>query len=204
MAKVNAPLFSFNAAGKIANALVYFGWKGIDCVRSYVVPSNPKTDAQNIQRGYMIAVVALIHAVQGVPVDPFDEEDTVAYALLGSLQPTPRTWFNTIVRQWLKQKVAGKIPGIYRNMSATGGSTKLTVIGRVEVESSAMESGKLHYGTSKTSLINSIACTKAHLGTGKEITGLTAGVKYFVQFRPLLPDTMIGSNSGIYHGVPTA
>jgi len=41
MAKVNAPLFSFNASGKLANSLVYFAWKGLDVVRSYIVPANP-------------------------------------------------------------------------------------------------------------------------------------------------------------------
>jgi len=204
VAKLKAPLLSLGASGAIGKSLVFFGWKGLDVVREYVVPANPKTDAQNTQRGYLIACVALIHTCQAVPSDPFDADDASAYALLGSLEPTPRTWFNTICRQWLKQKVAAKIPTIFRNMGAVGGSTKLTVTGRVEPESSAVESGKLHYGTSKSALINSIDCTKSHLATGKEITGLTAGVKYFVQFRPLLPDTFIGSNSGIYYGVPTA
>jgi len=204
MAKLKAPLLSLGASGAIGKSLVFFPWKGLDVVREYVIPANPKTDLQNTQRGYLIAVVALIHAVQGVPADPFDALDASAYALLGSLQPTPRTWFNEICRQWLLQKVAGKIPGIYRNMSAVGGATKLTVTGRVEVESSAIVSGKLWYGTSKSALINSLACTKNDLGTGKDIPGLTAGLKYYVQFRPLLPDTFIGSNSGIYYGVPTA
>ena len=155
MSKLRAPLFSFRASGQINKSLVYFGWKGLNLVRSYVVPANPKTTAQQLQRGYMIAAVALIHACQGTPADPLDEEDTMAYALLGSKEPTPRTWFNTIVRQWLLQKVATKIPAIYRNMSAVGGATKLTVTGRIEPESSGITSGKLHYGTSKTALVNS-------------------------------------------------
>ncbi|MBA7581612.1 hypothetical protein ES708_23518 [subsurface metagenome] len=204
MAKLKAPLMSLGASGALGKAIVFFNWKGLDVVREYVVPANPKTDPQNLQRGYMIACVTLIHAVQSVPVDPFDAGDVMAYSLLGSLEATPRTWFNTIVRQWLKQKVAGKIPAIYRNMSAVGGSEKLTVTGRVEAESSALESGKLYYGTSKSALVNSIDCTKDHLGTGKDIPNLTAGVKYYVQFRALLPDTMIGSNSGILYGTPTA
>ena len=204
MAKLKAPLLSLGASGAIGKSLVFFPWKGLDVVREYVVPANPKSTAQQVQRAYLTACVALIHLCQGVPVDPFDADDATAYALLGSLEATPRTWFNTICRQWLKQKVAGKIPGIFRNMSATAGAEKLTIVGRVEPESSAMESGRLHYGVSKTALIHSIACTKANLGTGKEITGLVAGTKYYVQWKTLLPDTMIGTNSGIYHGTPTA
>lgn len=204
MAKLKGPLMSLGASGAIGKVMVFFGWKGLDCVREYVVPSNPDTTLQQTQRGYLKAVVAAIHANQAVAVDPLDETDTAAYALLGSLQPTPRTWFNTIVRQWLNQKVATKIPMIYCNMGAVGGATKLTVTGSPQVESSALTSGKLHYGTSKTALVNSIACTKAELIAGKDIPGLVAGTKYFVQFRPLLPNGFVGSNSGIYFGIPTA
>lgn len=204
MAKLKGPLFSLGAQGAIGKALVYFGWKGIDAVREYVIPANPKTAAQNTQRGYLAACVAMIHEAQAAAADPFDEDDASAYALLGSLEPSPRTWFNTIVRQWLNQKVASKIPAVFRNMSAVGGATKLTVTGKQIAESSSMTSGKLHYGTSKSALINTLACTIAELTAGKDITTLVAGTKYYVQFRPLLPTTMIGSNSGIYYGVPTA
>jgi len=50
MAKVKMPLMSASASGKIANSLVYFTWKGLDVVRSYVVPSNPNTTSQQTQR----------------------------------------------------------------------------------------------------------------------------------------------------------
>ncbi|GAH49175.1 unnamed protein product, partial [marine sediment metagenome] len=33
MAKVRAPLMSFDARGKLANSLVYLGWKGLKTVR---------------------------------------------------------------------------------------------------------------------------------------------------------------------------
>lgn len=204
MAKLKGPLMSLGASGAIGKTLVFFPWKGLDVVREYVIPANPKTDAQNTQRGYLIACVAAIHAAQAAAANPLDSEDTAAYALLGSLEPTPRTWFNTICRLWLKQKVATKIPSIFRNMGAVGGSLKLTVTGQQVPESSVMASGKLHYGTSKSALINSVACTIPELSAGKEITGLTKGIKYYVQFRPLLPATFVGSNSGIYFGVPTA
>lgn len=204
MAKLKAPLLSMGASGAIGKTMVFFNWKGIDAVREYVIPSNPKTTAQNTQRGYLIAAVDAIHAAQAAAANPLDDNDISAYALLGSLQPTPSTWFNAICRQWLKQKVAGKIPSIFRNMAAVGGSELLTVTGNQAPESGVMNDGKLHYGTSKSALINSVDCTIPELSAGKEITGLTKGVKYFVQFRPLIPVDFIGSNSGIYYGVPTA
>jgi hypothetical protein len=46
MAKVTGPLFSLTASGKLANAMVHFSWKGINCVRSWVVPLNKKSEDQ--------------------------------------------------------------------------------------------------------------------------------------------------------------
>lgn len=46
MAKVTGPLFSLTASGKLANAMVHFSWKGINCVRSWVMPKNAKTEDQ--------------------------------------------------------------------------------------------------------------------------------------------------------------
>src|SRR3989304_5419175 len=43
MAKLKAPLLSFGASGKLADTLVYFPWKGLAVVRSYVIPANPNT-----------------------------------------------------------------------------------------------------------------------------------------------------------------
>ncbi|WP_322799220.1 hypothetical protein [Thermoflexus sp.] len=46
MAKSNAPLFGIDASGAIGDTLVYSKWKGIKYARRYVVPSNPRTEAQ--------------------------------------------------------------------------------------------------------------------------------------------------------------
>jgi len=53
MAKVTGPLFSLSASGKIADAMVFFGWKGINVVRSWVIPANPQTALQGDQRIYV-------------------------------------------------------------------------------------------------------------------------------------------------------
>lgn len=204
MAKLKAPLLSLGAAGAIGKSLVFFNWKGLDVVREYVIPSNPKSTAQGIQRAYMIACVAMIHYAQGLAANPLVEADTMAYSLLGSLQPTPRTWFNTVVRQWLKQRVAGLHPSIYHGGSAVGGSTKLTVTSQVSSPEISISDGFLYYGTSKSALTSYLACTFVELNAGKEITSLVAGTKYFVQFRPSLPVEQVGANSGIFYGTPTA
>lgn len=50
MAKVTAPLLSFNAGGAIAKTQVYAKWKGIPYARRYVVPANPQSTAQQLTR----------------------------------------------------------------------------------------------------------------------------------------------------------
>lgn len=50
MAKLTGPLLSFGATGKIADAMVMGSWRGIKYARSYVVPANPRTTAQQANR----------------------------------------------------------------------------------------------------------------------------------------------------------
>ena len=50
MAKVTGPLYSMSASGKLADAMVYFGWKGVNVVRGWVKPANPQSSAQGNQR----------------------------------------------------------------------------------------------------------------------------------------------------------
>lgn len=50
MSKVTAPLLSFDAAGQIADTLVYASWKGRPYARKYVVPSNPNSAGQQLTR----------------------------------------------------------------------------------------------------------------------------------------------------------
>ena len=46
MAKVTGPLQSFSASGKLAECLVFMGWKGINSVRQWLKPANPQNAAQ--------------------------------------------------------------------------------------------------------------------------------------------------------------
>ncbi len=49
-AKVTGPLFSVSASGKVADTLVFFGWKGVNVVRQWLKPANPQVAAQGDQR----------------------------------------------------------------------------------------------------------------------------------------------------------
>lgn len=53
MAKVNGPLMSMSASGKIGDAIVFSVWKGVAYVRQFVIPANPKKTLQGDTRKIM-------------------------------------------------------------------------------------------------------------------------------------------------------
>jgi len=200
MAKVNAPLFSFNASGKLANSLVYFGWKGLDVVRSYVIPSNPKSTAQTTQRRYMIAAVAAIHTAQALAADMFKALDAAAYALFGSTYASPRTWFNQAVKNYLDVSRAGDTPGLFYD-AVIDPSTPGEIAIDIDSEEAGLGTAKLFYGTSKTALINSVAATGTPPNYLGKIDPSVLGTKYFMQMRIDDGQAGEGVRSGIYYSV---
>ena len=55
MAKVTMPLMSAEASGKLADAIVFFTWKGYNVVRSWTIPTNPRDVDQKIVRQKLAA-----------------------------------------------------------------------------------------------------------------------------------------------------
>ncbi|GAH63893.1 unnamed protein product, partial [marine sediment metagenome] len=157
MAKLKAPLMSLGAAGQLGKALVFFGWKGLDVVREYVVPANPKTSLQTTQRGYITTGVAMIHTAQADEDEPLDEADQIAYSALASISGKVMTWFNMAVKLWLDVKVAGKDPVIYSHFYPIDLDVTAFHIGLYvnEETPSSVAAGKFYFGTSKTNLIHS-------------------------------------------------
>ncbi len=203
MAKLKAPLMSLGASGALGKALVFFPWKGLDAVREYVVPANPKSTAQNTQRGYLIAAVAAIHAAQTDVTNPLVEVDKSAYALYGSTFPTPRTWFNQITQRWLLAEVNGEVAAVYSNGEFVDPATEEITITLFNHQT-ADQAGFMVGGTSKTALLIAVAAdgvVGVHTGV---FTGLTKGVKYFFQFWPTkVADDKYVARSGIYYHVST-
>ncbi|MBA7659316.1 hypothetical protein ES703_67293 [subsurface metagenome] len=207
MAKLKAPLMSLGASGAIGKALVFFNWKGLDVVREYVIPANPKTEAQTTQRSYVTSATAAIHAAMALAAYPLTEADTMAYALLGSTFPTPRTWWNQAIKNWLDSYRAGNEGAIFRAGQAVEGSTTLDVtVFATKIDGSAITAGRFFWGTSKTALIHSQAAgidAEAH-SANLLIEGLTNGTKYFWQFKVDDGETCEGAVSGIYYATPVA
>ena len=210
MAKLKAPLLSLGAAGQLGKTLVFFGWKGLNVAREYVVPSNPKTASQTTQRGYVTAAVAAIHTAQALAANPLDADDQVAYSALAAAKGKVITWFNQVVKLWVDCKILSDVPIVYSNGHTlnTAPATFGFEIYLNEETGSQLAAGKFYFGTTKTNLIHSKAATinagvNAYLQNEDCSAFMTAGNKYYCQFRPDAADPCEGADSGIYYFTAT-
>ncbi len=209
MAKLKGPLMSLGASGKLANTLVFFPWKGLNVVREYIVPSNPKTALQIIQRGHLTAAVAGIHTAQADVTNPLTEVDQVAYSALAAAKGKIMTWFNMACKLWVDVEVLTRVPCVYSDFTVT-----TATVGALDIElylneetPSTLLAGTFYFGSSKTNLIHTAAATvtagdKVALVAEDASAFLTVGVKAFIQFRPDAADPCESADSGIYHFVP--
>ena len=172
MATVIAPLFSFSASGKLAKTLVYFPYKSLKVVRSYVVPANPNTTGQQAQRSNFTDGVDEWHAAG------YNAVDLTAWNVLAATLGGALSGFNAFMRWFINTEVAGfvwqrlaeivisavGVAGFTVTLSATSGGTAPV----------------LHWGSSDTFMPNTITMSDL---TGDswdaDLTGLASGVKYF-------------------------
>lgn len=205
MAKLKAPLLSFDARGKLADTIVFSSWKGIAVARQYVVPANPQTTLQLAQRALMTVVVAKIHAVMVQALVPLTQLDKDAYNLRGTLSGLPMTWFNVICRDYFNQNALSKKGAIFTSGITTPGVDVLNVeVDFLEIDgANSITVGTFYYGTSKSNLIQTHAATVAAKHLSAELDNCVTGVKYYWKFVSTAHDDYDGVESGIYSGVPT-
>ncbi len=207
MAKVTSPLFSFQARGALAKSIVFFPWKGINVVRQWVIPANPRSDAQMAVRNSLKDCVDAIHAAMLHATDPFATDDKDAYAKLAATFATPRTWWNAITKIWLDQFKGAKTSSVYRAGTVVPADGTLTVdLHSDELADSSITEGNFKYGTSPTLMLYTQAAVISNTppAAGATIADLINGTRYYIQFQPTLPVDYIGAESGIYSGVPAA
>jgi hypothetical protein len=201
MAKLTAPLLSFDASGQLAKTLVFFPWKGLKVARQYVVPTNPDTPAQQDQRGYLTDIVAKIHTAQQ-EADPLDAVDVAAYAAWAAIQPTPRTWFNQACANYMAQYAAGKQGAIFLAGATTPGVDEIAItVDFLDGAANFITAGNFHYGTSKSNLMYTEAAVVAAKNASATLSGLVTGLRYYIQFRATLHADYIGVQSGIYSDI---
>jgi hypothetical protein len=209
MAKLKAPLLSMEARGQLGKTMVFFPWKGINAVREYVTPSNPKTTLQTTQRGYVSDAADTIHVVQAQSSNPLDADDQSALSLLARVLGKTMTWWNTAVKMWVDVAVAGKESIVYSDGTTTDPAhdgSQMTIYIK-ESTGSTLAAGKFYLGTTPSNLNQSkagvVSAGVSVTNSGAKFTTLTAGVKYYWQFRPDSGDGCEGANSGIYYFVAT-
>lgn len=172
MAKVKAPLFGLEARGKLADTLVYFPWKGIQAVRSWVIPANPKTADQQTQRGYMSDAVA---AFKGTG---FTAEDVSSLRRWARIHSRIMTWVNRWISYYLDERVAGRTPQSHWNVRKENIGAA-TFDGKCDTV--ADKTGVLKYGLVPTNLFGTAACSFAAGVYTCTPVGLASKTNYYFQ-----------------------
>lgn len=175
MAKVKAPLMSFSARGKIADALVYFPWKGVNAVRQYVIPANPQSDDQTTQRTRMEDAVDEWHGAA------YTADDVTAWNRLAGIAEKIMSGFNRMVQEHILENILGNTwTRIWAAWFSAIITTSLTVnIAKV----SAGDVPTVYWGTRKTHFPNSKAMTDlANDRWFADISGLIKNTLYYFYF----------------------
>ncbi len=172
MAKLKAPLMSFGARGKLAGSLVFFPWKGIDAVREYVIPANPRTAAQLTQRGYFADAIDEWHAM--LPTSA----DRTAWNRFSGTVAKIMSGFNLFCRTFIDEAILGNAWERLSNLRVAG--VAATAFG-VEVDKAALGNAPtLRWGSSPTFMPESVVMTD--LGGDVwhgDTSGLTAENLYY-------------------------
>ena len=187
MAKVTGPLFSLSASGQIAKTLVFGDWKGIDIVRKYVIPANPKTAGQQTQRGFFSAAVEDWHT------DGFTAIDVAAWNLYALAQKVAASGFNMLVKLKIACAVAVKtwIPLVDCLVTAVANDGC-----QVNITGTVGSTIKLYYGTSKTSMFNEEAMADTAGDYECTISAMAATTKYYFYIKDT--DVVDTARTGIY------
>jgi len=193
MAKVKGPLFSLSASGQIAKTLVYGDWKGIDIVRKYVIPANPKSAGQQAQRGYFA------NAVEDWHTDGFTAIDVAAWNLYALALKVAQSGFNVLVKLKIICAVAAEswVPLVDCLVTSIGAAGA-----QINITGTVGSTVKLYWGTSKTSMFNEEAMVDTAGDYEVTLAACNASTKYYFYIK----DTGVGeqARTGIYSFTTTA
>lgn len=95
-AKVDGPLFSLEAKGKIGNALVFFPWKGRHAVRRWLKPTNPRDIDQKLIRQKLAAFGKCLGAIITPGAELANGADIVT--TVKALTPATQIWNAYLVK----------------------------------------------------------------------------------------------------------
>jgi len=193
MAILTAPCMSLNASGKLANSLVFAGWKGIKYARQYVKPANPNSGLQQIQRGFVRTALLLWHDVANA-LNALDKDNlNRSAAYVGKAM----SGFNVYTRNFILTRRAGVNPlQLYgtTEVDKHEGNTQFvvhSVTSTVNV--------KLKWGYSPTAMLYLVTRTEAATpGTTHtfNIATLTAEEVIFYQMYDTTTESLVNLGTG--------
>jgi len=138
MAKVEGPLFSLGARGKIADAMVFFPWKGRHVVRRWLKPTNPQSTVQGYLRAALKAIGKFISVVGNVSVG--DALDSKVYQAATASADAGMNWNAWLGAGFLDALQAGNtfVTGSFTDLIDVYSSLNTTDIGAYETEATAL------------------------------------------------------------------
>ncbi|MBA7654211.1 hypothetical protein ES703_62087 [subsurface metagenome] len=170
MAKVLAPLFSTKARGQIGKSLVFFPWKSINAVRSYVIPANPNTAGQQAQRTRMTNAVAEWHDAG------YTAKDKTAWNKFASTLAGALSGFNAMVRSYIDAIVIADVWIRISNVEEISpGAADVDITADVPTGTIF----ELHYGTSPTFMPETDEQSAVAGVVTFDMSGLVIGVIYY-------------------------
>ena len=93
---------SIKGTGKIAKTAIYRERRKIKDVKKYAIPANPRSEGQNIQRGYLKT------AIEAWNTDGFNRIDVEAWKLFASIQKKKLSGINLYTSLRINQLKEGK------------------------------------------------------------------------------------------------
>lgn len=196
MAIVDSPLLSLGAKKSIGKTITFSRVKGQNIARQRVIPSNPRTAAQQAQRSLMSKAVGLWQT------GGLTSDDVAAYNRWASAAFRTQSGYNRFASEVTKYLAKGVNEDI---LKAGAVSYNTTTSATLYVEAATGATVKGYIGTSKTAQPTEISLTEGASGVyeGASASTLVDGVQYYVYFRATLGSQV--ARSGLYdylHTIP--
>lgn len=188
MGLVKGPLLSIDARGKIADTLVFSGWKGLKTVRAYVIPANPKSADQVTQRTKMTDAVAWWHNAG------YSALDIAAWGFRASLAAAPRSGFNELVADHIDKNIAGAPYDTLTDIVVSAVGAAGFTVGATGV---GAQTYKLKVGINPRALLTEFSGAAVAGAISIVASGLSATTKYY--FKLVCTSVNKGAETGVYN-----
>lgn len=200
MVKLNGPMFSLSAAGKLAGAIVYSSWKGRPYARELVKPSNPRSGGQLGIRG-MFAFLTQVWAGLGASPQATWEDrakDRIISPFNAFCGYNLDRWRNFTGPTQDDPAVGTGTPSTLSNEDATAGERSITV--SADTGAGADQWGVAIFrsltGTFTTGWDNCIAVIEAAAsGSFSYIDSPLDPDTYYYNFRPFTDEGLLGAEA---------